>query len=103
MRSSLPRTSRRLYSRVILGLSLPGRYYFITLTSSPKSPHIEIGWRKFKRWLKYHRPESTYCYCLTNEGHGVIHIVLRLGKHEKRIDVKQLRDYWEKKHKANAD
>lgn len=94
------RIGRRLCSRILLGLSIKGDYYFLTLTSSKESPPIEKSWKNLRRWLKRYRPMTTFCYCLTSEGHGVIHMVLRLGSGEKRLDVNELRSYWIKTHKA---
>lgn len=106
-RCSLSRVSRRLYSRVVLGLKLPGRYYFITWTSSPDSPPIEKSWRALRKFLKRYRPGASHCYCITNEGDptkinnlGVIHMIMRLGKNEQRMDVRKLRSHWQKLHKA---
>lgn len=106
-RCSLSRTSRRLYSRVVLGLKLPGRYYFITWTSSPDSPPIEKSWPGLRKFLKRYRPGSSHCYCITSEGDhkkiknpGVIHMIMRLGKNEERMDVRKLRSHWQKLHKA---
>lgn len=101
VKTTLSRVSRRLYSRCIFGLKIPGRYYFITWTSSPQSPPIEKSWRALSNWLKRKRPGSTWCYCITSEGHGVIHMILRLGKREKRLDVKEVRAHWVRLHKAN--
>jgi hypothetical protein len=100
-KTTLSRVSRRLYSRCILGLKIPGRYYFITWTSSPQSPPIEKSWRALRKWLKRYRPKSAHCYCITNEGFGVIHMILRLGKREKRMDVNEVRAHWVRLHKAN--
>jgi hypothetical protein len=97
----ISRMSRRLYSRCILGLKLPGRYYFITWTSSPQSPPIKKSWSALRQWLKVKRPGAKWIYCFTDEGHGVIHMILRLGKGEKRLDVKEVRKHWERLHKAN--
>ena len=106
-RCSLSRISRRLYSRVILGLKLPGRYYFITWTSSPESPPIEKSWRALRKFLKRYRPLACHCYGITNEGNpakiknlGVIHMIMRLGKGEERMDVRKIRSHWQKLHKA---
>lgn len=100
VKGGLSSSARRLYSRVILGLKIPGRYYFITWTSSPQSPPIEKSWDPLRKWLKYKRPGACWCYCFTDEGFGVIHMVLRLGKGEQRLDVKEVRAHWERLHKA---
>lgn len=99
-RRKLARTSRRLYSRALLGLSIPGRYYFCTWTSSPESPPIEKTWRLLRWRLKRSHPGSSWIYVITSEGLGVIHMIIRLGKNEKRLDVKEERAWWEKVHKA---
>lgn len=92
------RVTRRIFSRVMLGLSIPGRYYFITLTTTPTSPELREVWRAFSVWLHRYRPGTCWIYVFTMEGKGkgVIHMVVRLGQGEKRIDVKDLRPYWEK-------
>jgi hypothetical protein len=100
IKKTLSRMSRRLYSRVLLGVKLPGRYYFITWTSSPQSPPIEKSWVALKWWLHRKRPGACWCYCFTDEAYGVIHMVMRLGKGEKRLDVKEVREHWKRLHKA---
>ena len=101
VKPGLTRSSKRLYSRVLLGLRLPGRYYFITWTSSPRSPPIEKSWNTLRVWLHRHRPGASWCYCLTAEGYGVIHMVLRLGPGEERLDAREVRAHWVGLHKAN--
>jgi len=96
----IKKTSKKLFSRVMLGLLLPGRYYFLTLTSSPESPPLEKSWRNFRQWLHYQRPGITYAFVITGEGHGVIHIVLRLKPRHKNLEQKVIQEYWEKTHKA---
>jgi len=93
--------NRTLFSRMNLGLMLAGKYYFLTLTSSPKSPALNKSWYKFRRWLKRIRPLTSWCVCFTSEGHGVIHLVLRIHQSEKRLDVKEVRKFWERVHKAS--
>jgi len=88
------KSHRRMYNRIIMGMYLPGRYYFLTLTSTPTSPPIKKSWKNFHQWLSRHRPGITWCHCLTCEGHGVIHMVLRLGMRQKMLDVKEVRAYW---------
>jgi len=95
------RRSRKLFSRIVWGLLSSGRYYFLTLTSSPQSPGIEKSLKKFWWWLKRYRPGYEACYCVTDEGYGVVHIVVRLGMKQKRLDAKTVRAYWEKIHQAN--
>jgi len=100
VRCTLSKVSRRLFSRCILGLKIPGKYYFITWTSSPQSPPIEESWNALRVWLKRERPGSCWCYCITTEGYGVIHMIMRLGKGEQRLDVRKVRAHWIKLHKA---
>lgn len=100
LKRQLTARSRRLFSRAVMGLALPGVYYFLTLTSSPESPPLKKSWRLFKNWLHRYRPSSVWIYVFTDEGHGVIHMIIRMGKNEPRIDVKILRKYWEKIHSA---
>ncbi|MFA5346632.1 MAG: hypothetical protein WC294_00700 [Methanoregula sp.] len=87
-------SSRRFYGRSLMGLKLPGKYYFITLTSTPKSPPIKKSWDPLRKWLKYQRPGICWCYCITREGYGVIHMIIRLKSGDKRISAKELREYW---------
>lgn len=89
------KSTRKMYSRIMLGLQLPGNYYFVTLTSTPSSPSLVKTWPLLSKWLHRYRPGMSWIYCFTNEGHGVIHMIIRLGKGEKRIDVRVLRKYWE--------
>jgi hypothetical protein len=100
VKRGLTRVSRRLFSRAILGLAIPGRYYFFTWTSSPQSPPIEKSWRALRKWLKRQRPGACWCYVITDEGHGVIHMIIRLGKNEKRLDVRDVRAHWQRLHRA---
>ena len=91
------RVSRRMFSRVILGLQIPGRYYFITFTTTPTSPSLPRVWDCLRKWLHAYRPGMCWIYCFTDEGkgQGVIHMVIRLGKGEKRLDARTVRSYWE--------
>ena len=93
-RRLLGKSSRRLYSRLILGLAIPGRYYFCTWTTTKDHPLTEKDWRNLSLWLHRQRPLAVWCYVITREGNGVIHLVLRLGKGEKRLDAKETRAYW---------
>lgn len=94
------KSSRRLFSRVMLGLLLPGRYYFLTFTSSPESPPIRKSYTSFRMCLKRHRPGCSWIHVFTEEGHGVLHMVIRLKPRQKNLNVVKLREYWEKRHKA---
>jgi len=85
---------------MMMGLKQPGRYYFLTLTSSPESPSIQKGWRAVSQWLKREYGPLPYAHCVTSEGYGVIHMVIRLRHRQKNIDVKELRAFWQESHKA---
>jgi hypothetical protein len=87
------KTQRILYSRVYWGLQLPGRFYFGTFTNTGVG---KVQRRNFKRlvwWLKRYRPGIAGCYCFTDEGGGVIHIVIRLGRRSKMLDKKEVDKY----------
>ena len=106
----LSKSHRRFFSRVILGLLLPGRYYFITWTSSYQSPPVEKSWGALKKWLRRERPGITFVYCFTSEGKpaadnksgGVIHLIARLPKNAKRLDARRLHAHWLRLHKAHG-
>jgi len=94
------RMSRSVFSRTMMGMCLPGRYYFLTLTSSPESPPIKKSFNKLRMWLKKERPGISWIVVFTAEGFGVIHMVFRLPLRSKNIDVRLLRARWKKWHKA---
>jgi len=91
---------RRIFSQVMLGLHLPGRYYFLTLTSSPESPPIKRSYDALRKQLSRRRPGCSWLHVITEEGFCVIHMVLRLLSHQKNINVRKLRSWWMKVHKA---
>jgi hypothetical protein len=80
---------------------VPGDYYWITWTSSKESPKIGKSWNSLRKFLKRLRPGACWIYCITSEGNGVIHMILRLGKGESRLDIDVLREHWINLHKAN--
>jgi hypothetical protein len=84
----------------MMGMNLPGRYYFLTLTSSPASPPLKKSFDLLRKWLKSERPGISWIVVFTDEGHGVIHMVFRLPLKSKNIDVRLLRARWKKWHKA---
>jgi len=92
--------SRRIFSRALLGVRKPGRYYFLTLTSSPDEPLKMIHWDMVRKKLKKELPRTSHFHVITGEGHGVIHIILRLGPGEKRLEIKPFRTWWAQYHKA---
>jgi hypothetical protein len=89
-------SARRFYHRTRSGLMIPGRYYFITWTTATTSNDIEEYWPALRQWLHRYRPRSTWAYCITREGkaHGVIHMVIRLGPGEDRLDAREVREQW---------
>jgi len=97
IKRQLTRSSRRFYNRALLGLKLPGRFYFLTYTTVMTTPY-RAGhyWRSLWRWHKRYRPGCCCCYGITREGKakGVIHMIVRLGPKEKRMDVNELRAHW---------
>ena len=98
-----PRRSVRqgtVWSRVYLGMALPGRYYWLTLTSSAVSPPIKRTWPALLRWLHHHASGAELIRVLTDEGFGVAHVVVRLKRTQKNIDVRALRSWWQVHHKA---
>lgn len=100
MKGVLSRTCLKIYSRTMTGLTLPGRYYFLTLTSSPESPPIQTSFDALRQYLKRERKGCCWIYVMTSEGHGVIHMVIRLAYSQKNFDIKHLRKFWKKQHKA---
>jgi hypothetical protein len=97
VKRQLTRSSRRFYNRSLLGMKLPGRYYFLTYTTAMTTKYF-VGhyWRSLWKWHKRYRPGSCCCYGITREGKakGVIHMIVRLGHNEQRMDVKELRSHW---------
>ena len=97
IKRQLTKSSRRFYNRALLGLKLPGRYYFLTYTTAMTTP-FPAGhyWRSLWKWHSRYRPNSCCCYGITREGKakGVIHMIVRLGPKEKRMDVNELRAHW---------
>ena len=79
---------------------ISGTYYFLTLTSSPNSPLIAKTWNNLRQWLNRYHPSIAYCYAITSEGYGVIHMVIRFENPKERIDAKILRNYWQATHQA---
>jgi hypothetical protein len=92
-RRMLGKTSRRLFSRIMLGLTLPAVYWFCTWTTTKERPLTENDWRVLRRWLQRSFPGCCWIYCITGEGNGVIHMVLRLKKGN-RFSIKKSRAYW---------
>jgi len=95
------KSSRRLFSRVMLGLLLPGRCYFCTFTSSPQSPDIRRSYAALRMYLKRNRKGCSWIHVFTAEGHGVLHMVIRLRSRQRNLDIKEMKAYWKKLHKAD--
>jgi len=98
-RRMLNRSSRRFYNRTLLGLKIPGKYYFWTFTTTPetKKPVGEY-WRTLWKWFQRETDGVCSCYAITDEGkgRGVIHLVLRLAPGKKRVSVVRARAMWKK-------
>jgi hypothetical protein len=98
--TALTKRALRMYGAVLNGFAIAGRFYFLTLTSSPQSPPLKASWKNLTYWLRRQRPGIEWIYCFTDEGHGVIHMVFRLPMKSKNLDVKKVRQYWIEAHKA---
>lgn len=96
--SKMDLARRRIWSKVTLGLLIPGDYYFLTLTSSPDSPDIARSWDIGKKRMFRKGYNFDYYGLRTAEGCGVIHVILRSAK---RINVNWLRLQWIELHNAN--
>ena len=96
------RSTGKLFSRANVGMMVPGEFYFITFTSSPKSPDLKKSWNRLREWLKYRYPSMTWLYVMTDEGFGVIHMIIRLPKGTARIEHSVIDDYWLKIHLAHC-
>ena len=97
VRRWLNRSARRLYSRCLLGLKQPGRYYFITYTTCMTTPKpIEAYWKTLWKYLTRARPGVTSIRAFTWEGkaQGVLHLIVRLPPGAKRYDARTLRAHW---------
>lgn len=86
--------ARRLFSRSLMGVKKPGRYYFLTLTTTPKNPLKQEHWDMVRKMLKKLLPRTAHLHVATSEGNGVLHIILRLGKGEKRLEIIPFRSWW---------
>jgi hypothetical protein len=62
----------------------------LTLTNCGKGEKQLTNFRKIKWWLKRHYPGIAGCRVFTDEGGGVVHIVVRQGMKQKRIDKEEL-------------
>jgi len=94
-------SDKRCFSRMMLGLKQPGRYYFWTLTSSPESPDFMRGWDNLRKWLKKNYVGIAHMHVIVDEGcKGVIHMVIRMPFHMKNIKVKAVSAFWKESHNA---
>lgn len=100
IKGGLTSRSRRIFSRALLGVKKKGRYYFLTVTSSPAEHLEKKHWDRLRKKLKELLPRTVHFHVITSEGHGVIHIILRLGKGENRLEIKPFRAWWRSYHKA---
>lgn len=92
-RHAFGRVSRRIFSRINLGLMIPGRYFFLTLTTTPTSPALVQVWNAWRMWLLRYRPGICWSVVFTDEGKGkgVIHQVVRIPPGQKWLDVRTVR------------
>jgi hypothetical protein len=98
-RRTLSRASRRFYSRALLGMKIPGKYYFLTYTTCMTTKHpVGYYWESLWRWHTRYRPGSCCIYGITSEGKamGVIHMIVRLLPHHKRMEATELRAHWQR-------
>jgi len=86
--------SRRIFSRAVLGVKKPGRYYFLTVTTTKENPLKKEHWDMLRKKLKEILPKTVHFHVTTSEGNGVIHVILRLGKGEKRLEIIPFRSWW---------
>lgn len=94
IKTGLNGRSRRIFSRSLLGVKKPGRYYFLTMTTTPQNPLKKQHWDAVRKKLKEILPRTVHLHVATSEGNGVLHIILRLGKGEKRLEIKPFRSWW---------
>jgi hypothetical protein len=99
-RLGLNPVSRRIFSRALMGVKKPARYYFLTVTSSPVEPLERRHWDALRQHLRRLLPRTVHFHVITKEGFGVIHIILRLGRGEKRLEIRPFREWWRSYHKA---
>lgn len=52
------RSRKKLFSRAVVGLMLPGDYYFITFTSARESPGLNQSWENLRKWLRRNYPNG---------------------------------------------
>jgi hypothetical protein len=95
------RAANTLWSRVYMGMMLPGYYWFLTLTTSPKSHrNIRVSLSRFwTNWLKKKFP-CDWLWCHTCEGLGVVHAVLRFDEGADIPTEDQIRQTWIRLHQA---
>lgn len=95
----LTKSSKKLFGRLRAGLLVPGRYVFLTLTSSLESPpDIVHSWGLLQKRMKRVQPfERVVARTREGRGSGVLHIVIRADKY---FDIVWLRAQWTEIHKA---
>jgi len=94
IKGGLTGRSRRIFSRALMGVKKRGRYYFLTLTTTVQNPLMGEHWKNLRKWFKRHMPKTTHFHVITKEGNGVIHMILRLGRGESRLEIKPFREWW---------
>jgi len=94
IKGGLTRRSRRIFSRALMGVKKAGRYYFLTLTTTPEKPLTKKNWDALRKHLKMLLPRTAHFHVITSEGNGVIHMILRLGRGENRLEIVPFRAWW---------
>jgi hypothetical protein len=77
-----------------MGVKKAGRYYFLTLTTIPERPLVRKNWDALRKHLKKLLPRTVHFHVITSEGNGVIHMILRLGRGESRLEIVPFRAWW---------
>jgi hypothetical protein len=96
------RREGRIFSRSLVGMYLPGEYFFVTFTSSKKSGDILKKWDGLRKWLQRKYFGIKWLYAFTNEGLGVLHMIWRLPVGTQQPKIDEINEYWEKAHNAFA-
>lgn len=75
----LRKSKNTRWNRAYMGMMLPGDYWFLTLTTSPKSKKSVLqDWRStWKFWFRVNYPFAQNLWVETAEGLGVIHAIVR--------------------------
>jgi hypothetical protein len=89
-----------------MGMMLPGQYWFLTLTTAPKSKHpVRDDWHKtWQNWFRKKFSPVENLWVETLEGLGVVHAVVRFPVGGFSIPTKEeVADQWQWQHQAFSD